>query len=96
MANINGIKWCFRDEAIPVVLSVLIRSCDKHKQLIFTLVLQGFDVMLFLLRESTTSLDIYLYTTQSKLCFTINFISGRTKGEQLASGNASKSTAKYE
>lgn len=42
------------------------------------------------------SLDIYLYTTQSKLCFTINFISGRTKGEQLASGNASKSTAKYE
>ena len=52
--------------------------------------------MLFLPKESTISLDIYLYTTQSKLCFTINFISGRTKGEQLASGNASKSTAKYE
>ena len=51
--------------------------------------------MLFLPKESTTSLDIYLFTTQSK-CFTINFISGRTKGEQLASGNASKSTAKYE
>ena len=52
--------------------------------------------MLFLPKESTTSRDIYLYTTQSKLCFTINFISGRTKGEHLASGNASKSTAKYE